>query len=194
MRRRERFSTLEKHEAALNCEKGRHMGRPHLPIGDLAMNKIVRSPQWPGQGFAHDPIKQVFDRLFEGSMFQNDSTDESSVVTSQWVPRVDIKEETDRFVLYADLPGVDPQEIEVQMEKGMLTIKGERRSEEKLETESFSRIERRHGSFHRRFALPDSADPDGITASGHNGVLQIVIPKRPETTPRRIQVGSVYNS
>jgi HSP20 family protein len=76
----------------------------------------------------------------------------------------------------------------------MLTIKGERRSEEKLETESFSRIERRHGSFHRRFALPDSADPDGITASGHNGVLQIVIPKRPETTPRRIQVGSVYNS
>jgi HSP20 family protein len=158
------------------------------------MNKIVRSPQWPGQGFAHDPIKQVFDRLFEGSMFQNDSTDESSVATSQWVPRVDIKEETERFVLYADLPGVDPQEIEVQMEKGMLTIKGERRSEEKLETESFSRIERRHGSFHRRFALPDSADPDGITASGHNGVLQIVIPKRPETTPRRIQVGSVYNS
>lgn len=158
------------------------------------MNKLVRSSQWPGQGFSHDPIKQVLDRLFEGSMFQSESTDESSVVTSQWVPRVDIKEETDRFVLYADLPGVDPQEIEVQMEKGMLTIKGERRSEEKLETESFSRIERRHGSFHRRFALPDSADPDGITASGHNGVLQIVIPKRPETTPRRIQVGSVYNS
>lgn len=158
------------------------------------MNKIVRSSQWPGQGLAQDPIKQMFDRLFEGSMFQNESTDESSVVTSQWVPRVDIKEETDRFVLYADLPGVDPQEIEVQMEKGMLTIKGERRSEEKLETESFSRIERRHGSFHRRFALPDSADPEGITASGHNGVLQIVIPKRPETTPRRIQVGSVFNS
>jgi HSP20 family protein len=158
------------------------------------MNKLIRSSQWPGQGFAHDPIKQVFDRLFEGNLFQNESTDESSVVTSQWVPRVDIKEETDRFVLYADLPGVDPQEIEVQMEKGMLTIKGERRSEEKLETENFSRIERRHGSFHRRFALPDSADPDGITASGHNGVLQIVIPKRPETTPRRIQVGSVYNS
>jgi HSP20 family protein len=158
------------------------------------MNKLVRSSPWSGQGFAHDPVKQVIDRLFEGSVFQNDSTDESSVVTSQWVPRVDIKEETDRFVLYADLPGVDPQEIDVQMEKGMLTIKGERRSEEKVETDSFSRIERRHGSFHRRFALPDSADPDGITASGHNGVLQIVIPKRPETTPRRIQVGSVYNA
>lgn len=158
------------------------------------MNKMVRYPQWPGQDLARDPIKQVFDRLFEGTVFQNESADESSVVTSQWVPRVDIKEETGRFVLYADLPGVDPQDIEVQMEKGVLTIKGERRSEERMETESFSRIERRHGSFHRRFALPDSADPDGITASGQNGVLQIVIPKRPETTPRRIQVGTVLNS
>ena len=97
-------------------------------------------------------------------------------------------------MVHADLPGVDPQDIEVQMDKGMLTIKGERQSEAIVESERFSRVERRHGSFHRRFALPDSADPDGITASGHNGVLQIVIPKRPETTPRRIQVGSVLNS
>jgi HSP20 family protein len=158
------------------------------------MNKMVRYSQGPGQDVGQDPIKQIFERLFEGNPFANLSTDESSVVTSQWVPRVDIKEETTRFVLYADLPGVAPEEIDVQMEKGMLTIKGERRSEEMLEAGGFSRIERRHGSFHRRFALPDSADPDGITASGHNGVLQIVIPKRPETTPRRIQVGTTLNS
>lgn len=158
------------------------------------MNKMVRNPQWQSPSLAQDPIKQIFDRLFEGSLMQAGSSDESSVVTSQWVPLVDIKEEGDRFVLYADLPGVDPQDIEVQMDKGMLTIKGERQSEAIVESERFSRVERRHGSFHRRFALPDSADPDGITASGHNGVLQIVIPKRPETTPRRIQVGSVLNS
>lgn len=158
------------------------------------MNTMVRYPQWASQGLAQDPIKLVFDRLFEGNLFQNGSTDESSVVTSQWVPRVDIKEEPNRFVLYADIPGVDPQEIEVQMDKGILTIKGERRGEATLDSESFSRIERRHGSFHRRFALPDSADPEGISASGHNGVLQITIPKRPETTPRRIQVGSVLSS
>lgn len=157
------------------------------------MNKMVRNPQWPSQGLSQDPIRQVFDRLFEGSLFESGSTDESSVVTSQWVPLVDIKEEAGRFVLYADLPGVDPQDIEVQMDKGILTVKGERRSEATSETESFSRVERRHGSFHRRFALPDSADPDGISASGHNGVLQIIIPKRPETTPRRIQVGSVIS-
>ena len=157
------------------------------------MNEMVRNPQWPAQGAMKDPVKQIFDRLFEGSLFQN-ATDESSVVTSQWVPRVDIKEEADRFLLYADIPGVDPQAIELQMDKGMLTIKGERREEKVNETERYSRIERRHGVFHRRFALPDSADPDGITASGHNGVLTISIPKRPESTPRRIQVGSVFNS
>lgn len=158
------------------------------------MNRSMRPSQWSGQGQMQDPIKQVFDRLFEGSLFPNGSTDESSVVTSQWVPRVDIKEEAGQFVLYADIPGVNPEDIEVQMDKGMLTIKGERREEAIGDTESFSRIERRHGSFHRRFALPDSADPDGVSASGRNGVLEIRIPKRPETTPRRIQVGSVLNS
>jgi HSP20 family protein len=76
------------------------------------------------------------------------------------------------------------------MDKGMLTIKGERRAERSVQNERYSRVERLHGSFHRRFALPDSADPEGITASGSNGVLEIVIPKRPESTPRRIQVGN----
>lgn len=157
-------------------------------------NKMMRYPQWGGQGPQNDPVRQIFDRLFDGNLFQGGGTDESSVVTSQWVPLVDIKEEADRFVVYADIPGVDPQDIEVQMDKGLLTVKGERRGEATVETERFSRVERVHGSFHRRFALPDSADPEGITASGHNGVLQISIPKRPETTPRRIQVGSVLHS
>ena len=153
------------------------------------MNEMVRNPQWPAQGSMKDPVKQIFDRLLEGNLFQN-TTDESSVVTSQWVPRVDIKEEPQRFVLHADIPGVDPGDIEVQMDKGMLTVKGERRDETAGDTVRYSRIERRHGTFHRRFALPDSADPEGITATGQNGVLTITIPKRPESTQRRIQVGS----
>lgn len=155
------------------------------------MNKLTRYP--PLANPSQDPMRQLFDRLFEGSLLQT-GNDESSVVTSQWMPLVDIREEGDRFVLYADIPGVDPQDIEVQMDKGLLTIKGERRAESTVETERYSRVERVHGSFHRRFALPDSADPDGITASGSNGVLRIDIPKRPESTPRRIQVGSTLNS
>jgi HSP20 family protein len=104
------------------------------------------------------------------------------------VPRVDIKEEAERFLILADLPGVDPNAIEVQMDKGILSIKGERQTESVTEGDRYSRIERAHGVFYRRFALPDSANPEGITATGKHGVLEISIPKRPETTPRRIQV------
>ena len=148
---------------------------------------LMRYPQaWPAQARVHDDLKQIFDRFLNNA----DSPDESAVVTSQWVPRVDIKEEADRFVIMADLPGVDPQNVEVLMDKGILSIKGERSTETTEQSERFSRIERRYGSFHRRFALPDTADAEGIVATGHNGVLEIVIPKRPESTPRRIQVGS----
>lgn len=130
-----------------------------------------------------DEIKQMFDKFF-GEI----DTDASSVVTSQWVPRVDIKEEDTRFVIFADLPGVDPKDIEIHMDKGILSIKGERTLEKTEENPRFSRVERHHGVFYRRFALPDSADAEGISASGKHGVLEIVIPKRPETTPRRIEV------
>lgn len=141
-----------------------------------------------------DPVRDLFDRLFDGGLFSGRDSDGSSVVTSQWAPAVDIREEADRFVLYADLPGVDPQDIDVQMERGLLTIKGERHVEASNDNGSYSRIERMHGVFHRRFALPESADPERITASGFNGVLQVVIPKRSESQPRRIQVGSVLQS
>lgn len=140
---------------------------------------------WPGRHPAfQNEIKHAFDR------FLDNAGNDGSSVAAQWTPRVDIKEEAGRFVIYADLPGVDPQEIEIQMDKGILSIKGERKSEAAVEAERFSRIERRHGGFHRRFALPDSADAEGIVASGRDGVLEISIPKKPETTPRRIQVGA----
>lgn len=148
---------------------------------------LMRYPQaWPAQARVHDDLKQIFDRFLNNA----DNPDESAVVTSQWVPRVDIKGEADRFVILADLPGVDPQQVEVLMDKGILSIKGERSSETTEQSERFSRIERRYGSFHRRFALPDTADAEGIVATGHHGVLEVVIPKRAESTPRRIQVGS----
>jgi HSP20 family protein len=137
----------------------------------------------PAPRHLQEEIKQVFDKFFNA-----DDTDASSVVTSQWVPRVDIKEEADRFVIFADLPGVDPNGIEVQMDKGILSIKGERSTGASEDGARFSRVERAHGVFYRRFALPDSANPEGVTAAGKHGVLEITIPKRPETTPRRIQV------
>lgn len=144
---------------------------------------VTRYNPWVSQGNLQDEIKGVFDRFFN-----TDDTDQSNVVTSQWTPRVDIREEDKRFVILADIPGVEPKSIEIHMDKGILSLKGERRSETTEKDGKFTRVERVHGSFYRRFALPDSADPDAITASGSNGVLEISIPKKPETTPRRIAI------
>lgn len=148
------------------------------------MNLIRYSSQWPAQALQNE-IKQVFERFLD-----NGEGDGSAVVTAQWAPPVDIREEAGRFVIQADLPGIDPEQIEVQMDKGILSIKGERSSEASIQGENYSRSERRFGSFHRRFALPDSADADNISAHGRNGVLEIVIPKKAESAPRRIQVGN----
>lgn len=115
--------------------------------------------------------------------------DRSSVVTSEWTPAVDIKEEPERFVLLADVPGVDPGEIEITMEQGLLVVRGERRAPDPQESDRYRRVERVYGTFYRRFSLPDTADPERITARGENGVLEIVIPKQEKVQPRRIPVG-----
>jgi HSP20 family protein len=105
-----------------------------------------------------------------------------------WIPRVDIHEEDGRFLVTADLPGVEGKDIEVTAEKGVLTIKGERRSEKKSSKDGFERVERASGSFLRRFTLPESVDAEAIKASHVNGVLEVAIPKRPQEQPRRIEV------
>jgi HSP20 family protein len=121
---------------------------------------------------------------------QDDKTSEGSIATAEWTPAVDIKEETDKFVIYADIPGVKPENIEVSMEAGVLTVKGEKESEAKTEKEGYKRIERTSGSFYRRFSLPDSADGDAINAKCKYGVLEIIIPKREAIKPKRINVAS----
>ena len=114
----------------------------------------------------------------------------SSMATSDWVPAVDIKEEENDFVIVADIPGVDPKDIEVHMDNGVLTIKGEKESEKKEEREGYKRVERTYGSFYRRFGLPDTADPEKISAKSNNGVLEVRIAKHEKVQPRKISVDS----
>ncbi len=114
--------------------------------------------------------------------------EESAVVTADWTPSVDIKEEDKQFVLLADIPGVDPKDIEVNMENGMLTIKGERKTEATEEKEDYKRVERVYGSFYRRFSLPETADAEKISATASNGVLKVTIPKVEKVQPKRINV------
>lgn len=119
---------------------------------------------------------------------QEGKTSESSV--AEWAPAVDIKEEVDKFVIHADIPGVKPEDIEISMEAGVLTVKGQKESEAKTEKEGYKRVERSYGSFYRRFSLPDSADGDAINAKSKYGVLEIIIPKREAVKPKRIDVKS----
>lgn len=141
----------------------------------------------------YDPWRKIQQLQREmGTLFDRrlDTDDDSvTMATSDWVPAVDVKEEDNRFLIIADVPGVDPDKIEVHMESGMLSIKGERHEEHKEEKEGYKRIERVHGCFHRRFNLPETADADNITAKSRNGTLEISIPKReaPSQT-RRITV------
>ena len=114
--------------------------------------------------------------------------DDASVATANWAPSVDISEDEKCFTLRADVPGVNPEAIEISMEKGVLTIKGERSSENTQETESYRRVERQSGQFYRRFTLPDSADADKIEAKSEHGVLTITIPKQEVAVSRRIEV------
>ena len=114
--------------------------------------------------------------------------DGSSVATSAWTPAVDIKEEESRFVITADVPGVDPKDIDVTMDNGMLIIKGERKFESDVKENGYRRVERMHGTFYRRFALPDYADADNIAAKCKNGVLTVTVPKTDAVKPRRIEV------
>src|SRR5574337_554875 len=142
-----------------------------------------RQSIWNRDFMPSDELRQVMSRFFDAG-----ESDQSTVETSQWAPRVDIREEGKRFMILVDVPGVDPSTIEVSMDKSILTIKGERKVDSEETSGKLTRQERVYGTFHRRFSLPESADAENISAHGRFGVLEIAIPKKPETTPRRIAI------
>ena len=111
----------------------------------------------------------------------------SNVVTSHWMPPVDIEEGEDGFVIRADLPGVPPEAIEVAMVDGALTLRGERSPEDSGQAAALRR-ERPRGRFYRRFSLPDGVDVAAINARSEHGVLTVTIPRRSAANPRRIVV------
>ncbi len=141
---------------------------------------LTRFEPWSIADLLHRDLDRVATRRMVNA------GDENSV--ADWVPSVDIVEEKDRFLLRADVPGVDPSAIEVSMDAGVLSVAGERKTESVSEHDGYRRLERASGRFLRRFTLPDTADADGITAASSNGILEVSIPKRPEIQARRITV------
>ena len=137
--------------------------------------------------FSVQQLQDDINRLFSGW-----STNDTSGVTADWVPSVDINEYDDRFQLFVDVPGVDPKDVEITLESGVLTITGERfiQAEKGEESVVRRRAERGTGRFYRRFILPETVDADKVRATDRHGVLEISIPKQARAMPRRIEVAA----
>jgi HSP20 family protein len=138
---------------------------------------------WSVVSQLQNEINRVFGNLEDGS---------TSSATAQWVPAVDVAEYSDRFELLIDLPGVDPNGVDITLDNGVLSLSGARQSERSAaasqEQPQQQRFERLQGRFYRRFILPDTADAENVRASGRNGVLEISIAKHAKAKPRRIAV------
>ncbi|MHB8502873.1 MAG: Hsp20/alpha crystallin family protein, partial [Candidatus Acidiferrales bacterium] len=112
---------------------------------------------------------------------------EESNLTS-WAPAVDIYETEQELVVKADLPEVDPKELDIRVENNLLTIRGERKFEKKVNEENYLRVERAYGAFSRSFSLANTVNSEAIKADYQNGVLTLTIPKREEAKPKQIKV------
>ncbi len=105
-----------------------------------------------------------------------------------WTPRVDVEETEKEIVIKADIPGVDPKNIEIAIENNVLTVRGERKEEREEKKKNYHRVERFMGSFYRAIPLPPGVDAEKVTATSSNGVITITVPKKPEAQPKRITV------
>ena len=125
-----------------------------------------------------DPFSTMrdFDRLFEGRP------------ANRWMPRVDVFDQENALMVRSEVPGIDPESIEITVEGGTLSIKGERSFETEDTKANYHRKEIFEGSFERTILLPEGIDPEGVTASSKNGVLEISIPKKAEILPRKVSV------
>jgi HSP20 family protein len=138
-----------------------------------------------------DPFRDVLslqNRL--NSIFQeyNRNQSEGDVSTAAFVPPVDVYEDEHKIVLKLEVPGMKENELDIQLENNVLTVKGERKFEKEEKEENFHRIERRYGSFYRSFTIPNTVNPESVKASYDAGVLRVELEKRAEAKPKQIRV------
>jgi len=140
-----------------------------------------------------EPFKEVLslrdeiDRLFSEAFFRPSITEVRGELRD-WVPMVDIFEDSDHLLIKAELPEMDMKDIDLRIDNNTLTIKGERKLESEDKKENYQRIERVYGSFYRTFSLPSSVDVEKVKATYDKGVLRIDLPKREEVKPRAIPI------
>src|SRR2546423_12632922 len=144
------------------------------------MRTLTRWEPFRGATALQDQVNRLFNDVLE-------RTGEESSLTA-WAPSVDIYETEQELVVKADLPEVDPKDLDIRVENNILTIRGERKFEKKQENGDYLRVERAYGSFSRSFALTNAVNTEAIKADYHNGVLTLNVPKREEAKPKQIKV------
>ena len=138
----------------------------------------------------HDPFRELrnlqdeMTRLFIGTAPRG----REEMAGGSWIPSVDIYEDQDKLILEADLPGLKREDFEISVENNVITLKGERKFEKKVEGDNYHRVERSYGGFTRSFTLPQSVTAEGATADFENGILRVSLPKREETKARKIEI------
>src|SRR6202008_2628570 len=146
----------------------------------MNMRTIARWEPFRGVTALQDQINRLFNDNFE-------RVGEESNLTA-WAPSVDIYETEQELVVKADLPDVDPKDLDIRVENNILTIRGERKFEKKVNEENYLRVERAYGSFSRSFALANTVNTEAIKADYQDGVLTLVVPKREEAKAKQIKV------
>eukprot|EP00029_Vermamoeba_vermiformis_P012453 TRINITY_DN726_c0_g2_i2.p1 TRINITY_DN726_c0_g2~~TRINITY_DN726_c0_g2_i2.p1 ORF type:complete len:147 (+),score=59.23 TRINITY_DN726_c0_g2_i2:329-769(+) len=127
--------------------------------------------------FGAETFDDLFDMQKQMNKFFSPEFAEAQKDIASWRPKVDVRESDKQIVLHAELPGLSKDEVNVELDKGVLTISGERKFEKKDEKEQFHRIERSYGKFQRSFTVPDGVNANAIQATFNNGVLEVVLPK-----------------
>ena len=140
----------------------------------------------PWRPFEFEKMRREMDRLWDS--FLEGKPARRAGEEGEWVPSLDVSETKGDLVVKAELPGIDPKDIDISLNEGVLTIKGEKRQEKEEKEEGYHLIERSYGSFTRSIRLPKEIQNEKINASYKNGVLKITLPKSEEAKKKEIKI------
>ena len=133
-------------------------------------------------------LQDRMNRLSDESVRGRASGEDDWALGGSWAPAVDIYEHEGNIVLKAELPGIDPKDVDIRVENNVLSLRGQRRVDNDIKKESYHRVERTYGQFSRSFTLPNVVDTEKIQAEYKDGVLRLTLPKKEEAKPRQIQI------
>lgn len=147
-------------------------------------NGLKRQDTYSNVANLQDEVERMFRQVLGGR------GDMAPTQAGGWAPALDVEENEDGFTIHVELPGVDPDDVEITLEDDVLTVAGERRFYDERDTDGFKRIERRFGRFHRAVRLPDRVAHSEVAATAKDGLLTIKVPKAEDAKPRRIEIQS----